>query len=132
MGYTVFHITISIHRKQKKSRTPNKLHHKTLSRLVNGHLSQQKGVIGETGRSLGKRITEHKYAVKMGDQKNGVAVHAWDEGHRVDWEGAKILESEPHYLKRRVLESIWIKKTSRNSNLDCGLVLNQTWLPYFE
>ena len=28
-----------------------------------------------------------------------------DEGHRVDWEGAKILESEPHYLKRRILEA---------------------------
>ena len=51
-----------------------------------------------------KRITEHKYAVKTGDRKNGVVVHAWDEGHRVDWEGVKILESEPHYLRRRVLE----------------------------
>ena len=40
--------------------------------------------------------------------------------------------SEPHYPKRRVLEIIWIKKTSRNSNLDCGLVLNQTWFPYFD
>ena len=54
-----------------------------------------------------------------------MAVHAWDEGYRVDWEGAKILESEPLYLKRRILEAIWVKKTSRNSNLDCGLVLNQ-------
>ena len=39
---------------------------------------------GETGRSLGKRITEHKNAVK-----NGLAVDAWDEEHRVDWEGLK-------------------------------------------
>ena len=29
----------------------------------------------------------------------------WNEGHRVDWEGKKILESEPHYLKRRILEA---------------------------
>ena len=43
--------------------------------------------IGETGRSLGKRIAENKYAIKTGDRKNGVAVHGWDEGHRVDWEG---------------------------------------------
>ena len=34
--------------------------------------------------------------------------------------------------EERVLEVIWIKKTNRNSNLDCGLVLNQTWLPYNE
>ena len=33
-------------------------------------------------------------------------MHAWDEGHRVDWEGTKILESEPHYLKGKVLEAL--------------------------
>ena len=49
-------------------------------------------------------------------------MHMHGEGYRVDWEGAKILESEPHYLKRRVVEAIWIKKTSKNLNLDCGLV----------
>ena len=88
--------------------------------------------IGETGRSLERRITEHKYAVKTGDGKNGVAVHAWDEEHRMDWEGAKSLEYKPNYWKRRVLEAIWIKKTSINSNLDCGLTLNQTWLAYID
>ena len=75
--------------------------------------------IGETGRSLGKRIMERKYAV---------AVHAWDEGHRVDWEGTKILESEPHYLKRSHLDK------EDQQELKCGLwpYFNQTWLPYFE
>ena len=75
--------------------------------------------------------SEHKYTVKTGDRKNGVAVHAWDEQHTVDWEGAKILEHEQNHWKRRTLEAIWIKKTEgRNSNLDCGLMLNQTWLSY--
>ena len=62
--------------------------------------------MGDWQVTIGKRITEHKYAVKTGNWKNGVAVHVWDEGHRVGWEGAEILESEPHYLKRRVLEAI--------------------------
>ena len=31
--------------------------------------------IGETGRSLQKRLTEHKYAVRTNDRKNGIAVH---------------------------------------------------------
>ena len=48
----------------------------------------------ETGGSVGKWIMEYKYAVKTEDRRNGVVVHAWDEGHRVDWEGAKILESQ--------------------------------------
>ena len=79
--------------------------------------------IRETSSSLQKRIAEHKYAVKRCDRKNSVAVHAWDHEHRVDWEGVKILESEPHHLKRRVIEAIWIHRTKNNSNLtkDCGL-----------
>jgi hypothetical protein len=31
--------------------------------------------VGETGRTLKKRISEHKQAMKRGDQKNGIAVH---------------------------------------------------------
>ena len=54
-----------------------------------------------------------------------MVLHLWDEGHRVDWEGMNILESEPHYLKRRVLEAICTRKTSRNSNLGHGLALTQ-------
>lgn len=56
--------------------------------------------IGETGESLGKRVTEYKYAVKTG-RKNGVAEHAWDEGHAVDWKGVRVLECEQNYWKRR-------------------------------
>ena len=52
--------------------------------------------IGETGRSLQKRLTEHKYAVKNNDRKNGIAVRAWDMDHRPDWEAAEVAESEPH------------------------------------
>ena len=32
--------------------------------------------IGETGRTLEKRISEHKTAVKKNDPKNGIAVHS--------------------------------------------------------
>ena len=52
----------------------------------------------------------------------------WSGGACMGWktqgglEGAKILESEPHYLKRRVVEAIWMKKTSWNWNLNCALV----------
>ena len=33
--------------------------------------------IGETGRTLKKRITENKAAVRRGDNNNRVAVYAW-------------------------------------------------------
>ena len=36
--------------------------------------------IGEMGRTLRKRLTEHRVAVKKCDKKNGIAVHAWKSG----------------------------------------------------
>ena len=83
--------------------------------------------IGETGRTLQKRISEHKYAVKTNNRKNGIAVHAWDMGHQPDWDAAEVMETEPHQWKRRVLEAIWIQKTPQTCNLDCGLTLSDTW-----
>ena len=46
--------------------------------------------IGETGRTLRKRLTKHRAAVKICDKKNGIAVHAWKSGHQVEWESAKV------------------------------------------
>ena len=39
---------------------------------------------GETGRTLKKRLVEHKAAVKRRDKKNGTAVHAWEKQHRMN------------------------------------------------
>ena len=47
--------------------------------------------IGETGKNLKKRLVEHKAAVKRGDMKNGIAVHAWEQQHRVNWDEANVL-----------------------------------------
>ena len=53
--------------------------------------------IRETRRPLQKRIMECKYAVKINDRKNGIAVHAWDRGHQLDWGAAEVVEMEPCY-----------------------------------
>jgi len=86
--------------------------------------------IGETGRNLKKRLVEHKAAVKRGDTKNGIAVHAWERQHRVNWDEADVLVQEPRYWRRRVLEAVEIQKHAENTNLDCGLSLNPIWTPY--
>ena len=57
-----------------------------------------------------KRIVEHKHAVRRKDKKNRIAVHANGHNHRVDWEGANVLEQEPKYWRRRILEAIHIHK----------------------
>ena len=77
--------------------------------------------IGETGRTLQKRVTEHRSAVRRFDKNNGIAVHAWNEDHAVDWEAARIISTAPHYWNRRTLEAIHIQQRSPTMNLDCGL-----------
>ena len=47
--------------------------------------------IGETKRTMKKWLTEHKYAVRRGDEKNGIAVHANKFNHSIDWESAGVL-----------------------------------------
>ena len=73
---------------------------------------------------------EHKSAVKRHDTKNGIAVHAWEHQHRVNWDEACVLVQEPKCWKRRVLEAIEIHKHAENTNLDCGLSLNSIWTPF--
>ena len=87
--------------------------------------------IGETGRTLEKRLSEHKGAVKRHDVKNGIAVHAWNEQHRVDWEAAncKVKQVETNYSKRRTVEAIHIHQQQKTSNLDCGRILSPVWHP---
>ena len=88
--------------------------------------------IGETGWTLKKRLKEHDYAVRRGDPKNGTAVHAWENDHRVNWEAAKVRLVEQNLRRRKVLEAILIKRERLSSNLDCGLQLSTVWTPLLE
>ena len=85
--------------------------------------------IGETGRSLQERLKEHKYAVKTANMNNGIAAIAWTHHHQVDWDSVRVKTFEQHLWKRKVLEAICIRETKENSNLDCGLNVNQVWSP---
>ena len=70
--------------------------------------------------------------MKKNDAKNGIAVHANGNDHRVDWDGAKVLEQEPRYWRRRILEAMHIHRRRQTSNLDCGLTLDGIWTPFLE
>ena len=59
-----------------------------------------------TGRTLKKRLAEHKQAVRRFDEKNGIAVHVHQHDHHIDWESARVVENETFYWKRRVMEAI--------------------------
>ncbi len=50
----------------------------------------------------------------------------------MNWDGTEVLKQESNYCKRRIIETIWIHRSKHNSNLDCGLTLNQMWLAHLE
>ena len=77
-----------------------------------------KKYIGETGRTLAKRLTEHKRDVNTGKESNACFVHLRDEGHVIDWSNAKMRLKSSNVYERKMLESFLIQKTP-NFNL-CG------------
>ncbi len=88
--------------------------------------------IGETKRSLKTRMAEHKYAVRRGDERNGIAVHVHQLQHSIDWESARVRMTARGYWNRRTLEAIQIRSEQRTMNLDCGLHISPIWNPLLD
>ena len=65
----------------------------------------QASYIGETGRNLNTRLTEHKQATKNGDANNHIAVHHQLTNHNIDWDFAQCLTYSTNYFQRLTLES---------------------------
>ena len=82
---------------------------------------------GESKRTLKVRLTEHKWAVKMSDPNNGIAVHVAKNQHSIDWPGAKVMRTVQGYWERRIMEAIEIRRSKRSMNLDKGLLLPSLW-----
>ena len=61
--------------------------------------------IGETGRNLNVRLTEHKRATRNGDINNDIAEHHLKTNHRIDWDSAECLTYSTDYYQRITLES---------------------------
>ena len=61
--------------------------------------------IGESGRNLNIRLTEHKRATRNGDINNRFAEHHLQTNHRIDWDSAKCVTYSTNYYQRLTLES---------------------------
>ena len=79
--------------------------------------------IGEIGRNLSTRMSEHKRAVQYLDMKTAHIAENFD--HKILWEETTIKEFEMNWYKRRVKEAIWIRVTERT---DPGISINKTWV----
>ena len=61
--------------------------------------------IGETGRNLSTRLTEHKRATRNGDVNNHIAEHHLQTKHQIDWDSATCITYSTDYYQRLTLES---------------------------
>ena len=61
--------------------------------------------IGDTGRNLKTRLTEHKQALRKGDVNNHIAKHYRLSNHTIDWDSAQCLTYSTDYFQRLTLES---------------------------
>jgi hypothetical protein len=71
--------------------------------------------IGETARSLDKRLDEHRKTTT-----SAVNEHVKDTGHKIDWEGVKVIGKEDNWAKRKIKEAIAIRKNKPSLNRDQG------------
>ena len=55
------------------------------------------------------RLGEHKQEARRGDPKNGIAVHAHETQHEIDWDNARVKSTTPKYCQRRIMVAIRIK-----------------------
>jgi len=65
----------------------------------------QASYIGETGRNLNMRLTEHKRATRNGDANNHIALHHQLTNHNIDWDTVQCLTCSTNYFQRLTLES---------------------------
>jgi hypothetical protein len=70
---------------------------------------------GETSRPLEVRIKEHKYNLTQGLlEKSKLAQHAYEEGHEICWNEAKVLQTAQHHTQE--IEEIRPHVSARPSN----------------
>ena len=65
--------------------------------------------IGETGRTLKIRISEHKRAVATGDARNANATHWMETCHSMDWSAATVVDRSSRWRERKIKESVYIR-----------------------
>ena len=77
--------------------------------------------IGQTGRTLEHRLKEHRRALVSGNTaQSGVAEHAVNQMHDINWTGVEVVDSHPYYRQRCALEAWHIRLEHQAMNRDEG------------
>ncbi|KYN29879.1 hypothetical protein ALC57_00670, partial [Trachymyrmex cornetzi] len=74
--------------------------------------------VGQTGRQLKTRITEHRNHIKYNASTRSVITeHRLQYEHDFQWDNVRVLDEEPYYRKRLTSEMLNIKKQTVSLNL---------------
>ena len=80
--------------------------------------------VGQTKNSLDTRMKQHRAACRsMQIEKSALAQHAIEEGHSIDWEGAKVVVKETRWRQRLFAEAFHTTKKSDRAINRCELFL---------
>ena len=98
--------------------------------------SCDKSYVGETGRSLGLRMEEHRKEAEKSESrpytrsskslaateihKSAITDHVVTENHVMDWDNIRVLDREEDRTRRWIKEAIWIRKSVPVLNRDEG------------
>ena len=86
--------------------------------------------IGETGRSIKTRISEHRRCLQTGLlSHSAVAEHQHNTGHQILFDNSSLIAQSPYYYTRKIRESVEIAKRPHNLNRDTGFPLSSVWHP---
>ena len=83
--------------------------------------------IGETGRNLTTRLTEHKRATKKGDLYNNITEHHLKKNHAIDWDSATCLTYSTDYYQRITLKLVYQLRTNCPKSLSTSSRTLQTF-----
>jgi predicted GIY-YIG superfamily endonuclease len=74
--------------------------------------------VGQTGRQLHTRISEHKNQIRHNTTNHSVITeHRLNYNHDFAWDEVEILDTEPFYNKRLMSEMLFIKRQKNSINL---------------
>ena len=86
--------------------------------------------IGETGRSINQRISEHGSDLRHRRAKSSaLAEHAEKTNHHVCIKEASVIAKVSHFHHRKFREALEIEKRPSNLNRDDGWKVDRCWVP---
>ena len=84
--------------------------------------------IGQSGKLLSKRLKEHKYNVRTGNEQSALFMHMQNYDHNINWNESAVIYNCNKHIERLLVEGVIIK-TTINMNLcdsffkiDCFMV----------